>query len=96
MNRAQRRALARLTKHRLTQATREKRTHRLAPEVCVLHVPGRGYVAGFLPSTFRVVSDISEATPYIDDEATSAALAFHEMTGLRVAIRPYLCPHRAH
>lgn len=89
MNRQYRRAMAR--KHR--RSPPEKPTHRLPSQVCVLYVPERGYVAGFLPQTFRIVEDAALATPFIDDEASTVALAFREVTGLRVAIRPYPCQH---
>lgn len=88
MNRKHRRAFARA--HGL------KLTHRLPAQVCVLYVPNHGYVAGFIQPTFRIVEDVEQATPYIDDEASTIALAFREMTGLRVEIRPYHCPHVPH
>lgn len=90
MNRAYRRAIARRTRD---NARHTKQSHRLQPQVCVLYVPDRGYVAGFIPATFRIVRDVEGATPFIDDEATTIALAFRETTGLRVTIRPYYCPH---
>ena len=94
MNRAYRRASARQSaKHTTEPSAYRKLTHRLPPQVCVLYVPDRGYVAGLVPQTFRIVEDVAQATPYIDDEASTVALAFREMTGLRVAIRPYRCSH---
>lgn len=84
MNRAQRRALAR----RQGSVTRE--SHKLTPQLCTLWVPdARGYLAEFCPHSFRAVPFAELARHYLDDEATSAALAFQEVTGLRVVVRPY-------
>lgn len=84
MNRAQRRALAR----RHGSVTRESR--RLTPQLCTLWVPdARGYLAEFCPHSFRAVPFAELARHYLEDEATSAALAFQEVTGLRVVVRPY-------
>jgi len=94
MNRTERRAAARTHSRRAIRARHEKQSHRLPPQVCTLYVPeARGYVAAFWPNGFRVVEIAELARLYIEDDATSAALAFRELTGLRVAIRPYYCPH---
>ncbi len=75
----------------------DKQSHRLAPQACVLWVPVmRGYLESFSPSAFRVVELPGLARLYDEDEATTAALAFREVTGMSVAIRPYYCPHQAH
>lgn len=96
MNRTERRALARTHRRRVTRDRHDKQSHRLPPQVCTLYVPeARGYVADFSPTSFLVVEIADLARLYIEDEATSAALAFKELTGLRVAIRPYYCPHVA-
>jgi len=93
MNRTQRRALARI-ESRTPEARNEKQSHRLTPQVCTLWVPDAGgYLAEFSAKSFRVVEVAELARLYVEDEATSAALAFREMTGLRVAIRPYHCHH---
>lgn len=90
MNRTARRATARIHRLRAPAVRHEKQSHRLAPQVCTLYVPeARGYVAEFSASGFRVVEIADLARQYVEDEATSAALTFRELTGLRVAIRPY-------
>lgn len=84
------------TERRAHRARHEKQSHRLPPQVCTLYVPeARGYVADFSPTGFHVVEVAELARLYIEDDATSAALTFREITGLRVAIRPYYCPHVA-
>jgi hypothetical protein len=89
MNRKNRRASAR---HRL-----DRQSHRLPPQVCTLYVPeAGGYLADFTPNGFRLVEMAELARLYVDDEATSAALAFRELTGMRVAVRPFYCPHSTH
>lgn len=89
MNRRERRA-ARRVHRRQVPARFQRQSHRLPPQVCTLYVPDAGgYVTDFSASGFRVVESAALAKLYIDDEATSAALAFRELTGLRVAVRPY-------
>jgi hypothetical protein len=86
MNRTQRRANARIRR----PESQGKQSHRLAPQVCTLYVPqAAGYVTEFSPTGFRVVEFAELARLYTEDEASSAALAFREVTGLRVAIRPF-------
>ena len=92
MNRKERRAIERAP--RSGTSCREKQSHRLTPQVCTLYVPeARGYVAEFSATSFRVVDIAELAKLYIEDEATNAALTFRLVTGLRVAIRRYYCPH---
>lgn len=89
MNRMQRRALARI-ESRAPITAQIKQSHRLSPQVCALWVPDfKGYLANFSPTAFRVVDCAELAAHYVEDEATSAALAFREITGLHVAIRTY-------
>ena len=96
MNRASRRALARIKKHPVTREllNETKRTRRIPAQVCVLFVPeAHGYIVGFGPNGFRVIELAELARYYDEDEASSAAIAFREITGLRVVIRPvYLQP----
>ena len=108
MNRSQRRTVARIQRVHHSRTHHEKLTHTLAPQACVLYVPGGvvahefggvevpsggGYVAEFSPIMFRLVEFPSLAPLYCEDEATRAALIFREITGLPVKIRPYYCPH---
>ena len=108
MNRSQRRAALRTTRAHHSRAHHEKLTHKLAPQACVLYVPGGavahefggavvpsggGYVAEFSPFMLRLVEFPSLAPLYGEDEATRAALIFREITGLPVKVRPYYCPH---
>jgi hypothetical protein len=94
MNRTERRAIARAHRRRLARGRHVKHSYRLPPQVCTLFVPeAGGYLADFSPTGFRVVEFAQLAKLYVDDEATSAALTFRELTGLRVAIRPYYGPH---
>ena len=87
MNRSQRRALVRI-ESRPQNTAQIKQSHRLPPQVCALWVPDfKGYLESFSPKAFRVVEYVELAANYVEDEATSAALAFREITGLRVAIR---------
>jgi adenylate cyclase len=94
MNRTERRAIERNRRRSAIRARHDKQSHRLLPQVCTLYVPdARGYVADFSPTGFRVVEIAELAKLYIEDDATSAALTFREVTGLRVAVRPYYCQH---
>lgn len=69
---------------------REKLTHCLTKQTCVLWVPDmKGYLAEFSPTKFRIMETPALARHYNEDEATSAALSFREVTGLRAAVRPY-------
>jgi hypothetical protein len=95
MNRTERRALAR-TRRREIRTWPDKQSHFLLPQVCTLYVPeARGYVADYSPTGFRVVEVAELAKQYVDDDAENAAFEFRALTGLRVAIRPYYCPHVA-
>lgn len=92
MNRSHRRALARTRR----PDRQDKQSHRLTPQVCTLYVPQmQGYVSDFSPSGFRVIEFPELARLYTEDEASSAALAFRDVTGLRVAIRPFHCRNAA-
>jgi hypothetical protein len=91
MNRTHRRALARAQRHPITRESLSsaKRWRRIPAQVCALWVPdAHGYVEYFSPHGFRVIELAELARHYDEDEACSAALAFREVTGLRVAIRP--------
>lgn len=89
MNRSLRRALARSDHASLTRESLSKRTHKLVPQTCALWVPDlKGYVAEFCPHSCMVVESPGIARHYDEDEAASAALAFREVTGLRVVVRP--------
>lgn len=97
MNRAHRRALARNQQHPITreQLSDAKRSHRLPAQVCALWVPtASGYVVSFCPHGFQVAELAQLARHYDEDEACSAAIAFREVTGLRVAIRPVFLERR--
>ncbi|MEK6664018.1 MAG: hypothetical protein AABY73_09165 [Pseudomonadota bacterium] len=88
-NRIQSHALARI-ESRAPITADIKQSHRLPPQVCALWVPDcKGYLASFSPTSFRVVESVDLAAHYVEDEATSAALSFREITGLHVAIRTY-------
>jgi hypothetical protein len=92
MNRMERRQEARKT--RRTHLPYRKHSHRLTPQRCALWVPAYGgYIESFTRTGYRVVDYPELARVYEEDEATTAALAFREMTGLRVAIRPVYCQH---
>lgn len=94
MNRTERRAATRAHR-RAGQRPSDRQSYKLPPQVCTLYVPAAaGYLVDFTPQGFRVVDAAEHARLYLDDEASSAALAFKAATGLRVAIRPYYCPHR--
>lgn len=81
MNRQMRRALERAA----------KKTHKLPSQTCVLWVPSAGgYVEGYGPDGFRLVDRAELAQRYCDDHASSAALTFFELHGLRAEVRPYL------
>ena len=91
MHRTQRRALARTRQHPITRELlcEAKRTHRLHAQACALWVPAaQGYIEHFSPSGFRVIELVELARLYYDDEASSAAIAFREITGLQVVVRP--------
>ena len=81
MNRQQRRALERAA----------KKTHKLPSQLCVLWVPSAcGYVERYGADGFRLVDRAELAQHYCDDHASSAALTFFELFGLRAEVRPYM------
>jgi hypothetical protein len=88
MNRKNRRALPRVHHGKLT--------HRLPTQACVLYVPHCGYVADFAPGRIQFFELPELAKVYSEDEASTAALTLRELTGLRVAIRPFYSHYRAH
>ncbi len=91
MNRSQRRVVARTRQHPITREllNETKHSRKLPAQVCALFVPdARGYVVSFCPHGFQVVEFAQLARHYDEDEACSAAIAFREVTGLRVEIRP--------
>lgn len=70
-----------------------KRTHRLADEVCTLYLPqAAAYLLRFWSTGFKTTDAVECAARFVGDDATAAALAFRELTGLRVAIRSYRGP----
>lgn len=72
---------------------REKLSHKLEKQPCVLWVPDmRGYVVAFSPIALNVSETAALAHHYTEDEVSSAAMTFREITGLRVAVRPYYQP----
>ena len=84
MNREYRRAHERETRKTA------RHSYKLPPQICALWIPeARGYLTEFSPSGFHVIEYAELAKHYTEDEASSAALAFHDITGLRVAVRPY-------
>ncbi len=91
MNLLQRRALARTRQRPITREllNETKHSRKLPAQVCALFVPdARGYVVSFSPHGFQVAEIAQLARHYDEDEACSAAIAFREVTGMRVAIRP--------
>ena len=81
MNRRLRRAMERAA----------KKTHKLPSQTCVLWVPSaRGYVESYGVDGFRLVDRAELAQIYCDDHASSSALTFFELFGLRAEVRPYL------
>ncbi len=91
MNRQERRRGMRHIRHIADEAVSElKHSHRLTPQACVLYVPAmRGYLEHFSATGFRTVELPDLARHYTEDEVSSAALSFRELTGLQVAVRPY-------
>lgn len=84
MNSKHRRAIART--ERLSSV---RQTHKIPPQCCALWVPAaQGYVQHFSTHGFRVIELACLARHYAEDEASSAALAFREVIGLRVVVRP--------
>lgn len=93
MNRKQRRALENIRQNLIARNRELKLTHKIAPQTCVLWVPElKGYIAEFCPHGCSVVEHSTIAKHYDEDEAASAALAFREVTRMRVVVRPFY-PH---
>ena len=92
MNRFQRRAVAKASKHAnaAPDALGEKSSRRLAPQACVLYAPAlRSYVAEFSGNRFLLVDLPEMAQIFAEDEASGAAIAFREISGQQVAVRPF-------
>ncbi len=69
--------------------SRAKLSHKLPAQVCALWVPSmHGYLVEFSSNSFRAIENAELARHYNENEASSAALAFREITGLLVVIRP--------
>ena len=74
-------------------ASLDKKTHKLPPQQCVLWLPDRrAYLLSVEPTqaVFETVTAPQEAWQLADEDAEALGLVFHEMTGLRVALRPYV------
>jgi hypothetical protein len=85
MNRQLRRALERDA----------KKTHKLPEQACVLWIPeDRAYVQSFGPNGYRAVESIALATVYCDDHASTVAIRFQELFGVRVVVRAHAIAHR--
>ncbi|HSV70290.1 MAG TPA: hypothetical protein VLI72_09265 [Methylibium sp.] len=70
-----------------------KQTHKLPPQQCVLWLPERrAYLCRIDPThaVFETVTTPQHAWQLADEEAEAVGLVFREMTGLRVALRPYV------
>jgi hypothetical protein len=99
VNRTCRRAAARARQPSITRGLlgQVKRSHKLPGRTCSLWVPSvRGYLIDFSPSGFRAIECADLARHYSENEASRAAAAFREVTGLRVVIRPVYLPQVAH
>lgn len=75
-----------------------KQTHKLPPQQCVLWLPERhAYLLRLDPSKaeFETVTAPQHAWQLEDDDAEALGLAFRELTGLRVALRPFYAPTNA-
>ncbi|GAB4565664.1 MAG: hypothetical protein Tsb007_37160 [Rhizobacter sp.] len=75
-----------------------KQTHKLPPQQCVLWLPERhAYLLRVDPSKaeFETVTAPQHAWQLEDDDAEALGLAFRELTGLRVALRPFYAPTNA-
>ena len=72
---------------------RDKQTHKLPLQQCVLWLPDRrAYLCRVDPcrAEFETVAAPQHAWRLDDEAAEAVGLVFHEMTGLRVALRPYV------
>lgn len=70
----------------------DKQTHKLPTQRCVLWLPERrAYLCSVDPikAEFETVTAPQHAWQLDDEDAEALGLVFHEMTGLRVALRPY-------
>lgn len=75
-----------------------KQTHKLPSQLCVLWLPQRSaYLRHIDLSTaaFETVAHPHAAWQLEDEEAEAQGLAFRELTGLRVALRPFVAPTNA-
>lgn len=76
-----------------TAPRHDKATHKLPPQQCVLYLPDRrAYLCRVDPTKaeFETVTAPQHAWQLEDEKAEAVGLVFHEMTGLRVALRPYV------
>lgn len=76
----------------------DKQTHKLPSQLCVLWLPERNaYLRRIDPGTaaFEVVAAPQAALRLEDEAAEAQGLAFRELTGLRVALRPFVAPTNA-
>ena len=70
----------------------DKATHKLPPQQCVLYLPDRrAYLVRVDPrsAAFETVTTPHQACQLEDEQAEALGLSFRELTGLRVALRPY-------
>lgn len=68
-----------------------KKTHKLAPQVCVLWAPdSRCYVEHFSEGQLRLVDQVQLARQFCEQGASAAANLIRELTGIRVQVRPYV------
>lgn len=76
----------------------DKQTHKLPSQLCVLWLPQRSaHLRHIDPSTaaFETVATPHAALQLDDEEAETQGLAFRKLTGLRVALRPFVAPTNA-
>ncbi|WP_421880798.1 hypothetical protein [Methylibium sp.] len=87
-------AIAARCRRRVRAVTPEhKQTHKLPTQQCVLYLPDRGaYLCRVDPcrAEFETVTAPQHAWQLEEEDAEAVGLVFHEMTGLRVALRPYV------
>ena len=75
--------------HRRAVERREKLTHKIEPQACVLWVPeARGFLATFTREGFTVTDSPHFAQHFCEEHAPSAALTMRDLFGVRAAIRP--------
>lgn len=71
-------------------APKNKQTHKLTPQTCVVWVPSApGYAANFGPGIFQVASHPDAAYHLTEDAAEDLAMALRMQLGIKTAIRPY-------